>query len=320
MSFERLFRMWLGLVGGILTALVASAHEHHSHSEDATIQERLGFPKDAKLLVIHADDLGMSHSKNVATFDAMKRGVATSASLMMPTPWMREAVEMSKANPELDIGVHLTLTAEWNNYKWGPLLGADSVPSLVTADGLFHASVPAFAEVANVAEVEAEVRAQVDLALKLGVDVTYLDGHMGSLLATDEIAAMYLRIGQEYRLPIRLHRHFGNGIEDNVRLQSVFLNYPANYDTMGGASPDHFPDGMADYYNNVLRETAAGLNLLVLHLGFDRMEDRQIMAGFDPWGAKWRQIDYDWSISNEAKQLIEATTSFSSTTASSATN
>lgn len=296
----------LGLSCG---ASYAGAHAHghdQAHGHPATVQERLGFAKDAKLLVIHADDLGMSHSKNVATFEAMQRGVVTSASLMMPTPWMREAVEMAKGNPELDIGVHLTLTAEWNDYKWGPLLGADTVPSLVTADGLFHSNVPAFAEAADVAEVEAEVRAQIDLALKLGVDVTHLDGHMGSLLATDEIAAMYMRIGREYRLPIRLHKHFGDGIEGDARLQSVFLNYPANYDTVGGAAPELFPDGMIDYYNNVLREMGAGLNLLVLHLGFDAMEDRQIMAGFDPWGAKWRQIDYDWAMSDEAQQLIEA--------------
>ena len=237
----------------LATVMVAHPHGHDQHSEKS-VQERLGFEPQSKLLVIHADDLGMSHPKNVATFAAMKEGVVTSASVMMPTPWMREAVEMAKANPELDIGVHLTLTAEWNHYKWGPLLGADTVPSLVTADGVFHATVPAFAEAADIAEVEAEVRAQIDLALKLGVDVTHLDGHMGSLLATDEIAAMYMRIGREYRLPIRLHKHFGDGIEGNARMRSVFLNYPANYDTDNYAVPEHFPDGMVDYYNGVLRD------------------------------------------------------------------
>ena len=89
-------------------------------------------------------------------------------------------------------------------------------------------------------------------------------------------------------------------------MRSVFLNYPANYDTDNYAVPEHFPDGMVDYYNGVLRDMEPGLNLLVLHLGFDEMEDQQIMKGFDPWGAKWRQIDYDWAMSDEAKQLIEA--------------
>lgn len=302
MLWSRITRpLTVGLPTTLMITGLASAHpEGHP-----TVQERLGFAADAKLLVIHADDLGMSHSKNVATFAAMKQGVVTSASLMMPTPWMREAVRMSRENPELDIGVHLTLTAEWRDYKWGPLLGADTVPSLVTPGGYFHASVPAFAEAADIDEVEAEVRAQIELALKLGVDVTHLDGHMGSLLATDEIAAMYLRIGQEYRLPIRLHKHFGDGIEGAPRLQSLFLNYPANYDTVGGAAPEMFPDGMIDYYDRVLAKLEAGLNLLVLHLGFDQMEDQQIMAGFAPWGAKWRQIDYDWAMRAETRKLIE---------------
>jgi chitin disaccharide deacetylase len=301
-NVARMIGVILGLSVG---AGIAGAHPQ-GHDHEATVQEKLGFSPDAKLLVIHADDLGMSHSKNMATFEAMKQGVVTSASVMMPTPWMREAIDTAKAHPELDIGVHLTLTAEWNDYKWGPLLGADTVPSLVTADGLFHATVPAFAGAADVAEVEAEVRAQIDLALELGLDVTHLDGHMGSLLATPEIAVMYMRIGQEYRLPIRLHKHFGDGIEGDEAMRSLFLNYPANFDTNNNAVPEHFPDGMIDYYNRVLRELDAGLNLLVLHLGFDAMEDRQIMEGFDAWGAKWRQIDTDWAMSEETQKLIES--------------
>ena len=118
MSLTSLFRCFGFLViltGGTATAV---AHEHH-RSDGRSVQEKLGYPADAKLLIIHADDLGMSHSKNVATFDAMRRGVVTSASVMMPTPWVGEVLEMSKQNPTLDLGVHLTLTAEWKHYKWG---------------------------------------------------------------------------------------------------------------------------------------------------------------------------------------------------------
>lgn len=289
----------------VVTAAIVSAHPHgHDTPDDRTVQERLGYAKDAKLLVIHADDLGMSHSKNVATVDAMKRGVVTSASIMMPTPWMSEAVAMAKANPELDMGVHLTLTSEWRDYKWGPLLGADTVPSLVTREGYFHDSVPAFADAANVEQVEAEIRAQIDLALKLGVDVTHLDGHMGSMLATDEIAAMYVRVGHEYRLPIRVHKHHGRGIENDLELRSAFLNYPANYDTDRDAQPEHFPEGMMEHYNRILREAQTGLNLLVLHLGFYDSEMQAITVDHPFWGAKWRQIDYDWAMSAEAKRII----------------
>jgi len=291
-----------GLIAAF-TSLAASAHPGgHDHP---TTQEKLGYPADAKLLIIHADDLGMSHSKNVSTFEAMKEGVVTSASIMMPTPWMREAVRMSKENPELDIGVHLTLTAEWQDYKWGPLLGADTVPSLVTEEGYFHSLVPAFAEAADVAEVEAEVRAQIDLALKLGVDVTHLDGHMGSLLSTPEIAEMYLRVGNDYQLPIRVHEHFADAHDFSAEAEALFRAYPANLTSIDGAPTETYPDGMMDYYNDVLRNLEAGVHMLVLHLGFDQMEDQAIMVDHPLWGARWRQIDYDWSLNPETKQLIE---------------
>tara|TARA_B110000305_G_scaffold241671_1_gene316899 strand:+ start:19167 stop:19553 length:387 start_codon:yes stop_codon:yes gene_type:complete len=120
---------------GLICAGSAKLFGHeHGHDSAISVQERLGYPADAKLLIIHADDLGLSHSKNVATIEAMREGVVTSASVMMPTPWVAEALELSQAHPELDLGVYLTLTAEWKHYKWGPLLGADDVPSLVSVD------------------------------------------------------------------------------------------------------------------------------------------------------------------------------------------
>ncbi len=296
-------RPTFGALAAMLFSLSTFAHPGgHDHP---TVQEKLGYPADAKLLIIHADDLGMSHSKNVSTFEGMKKGVVTSASIMMPTPWMREAVRMSKENPELDIGVHLTLTSEWRDYKWGPLLGADTVPSLVTSEGYFHASVPAFAEVADVAEVEAEIRAQIDLALKLGVDVTHLDGHMGSLLSTPEIAEMYLRVGNDYGLPIRVHEHYADERDFSEEAAALFREYPANLNSIDGAPTETYPDGMKEYYDNVLRNLGPGLHMLVLHLGFDKMEDQAIMVDHPLWGARWRQIDYDWAMDEETKKLIE---------------
>lgn len=294
------------ITAALAAALLASfVSAHPGGHEHETLQEKLGYPADAKLLIIHADDLGMSHSKNVSTFEGMKQGIVSSASIMMPTPWMREAVRMSKENPELDIGVHLTLTSEWRDYKWGPLLGADTVPSLVTEEGYFHSLVPAFAEAADVAEVEAEIRAQIELALELGVDVTHLDGHMGSLLSTPEIAEMYLRIGNEYKLPIRVHEHFADERDFSDEAATLFREYPANLSSIDGAPTETYPDGMIDYYNNALKELGSGVHMLVLHLGFDKMEDQAIMVDHPLWGARWRQIDYDWSMSAEAKRLID---------------
>lgn len=304
MKRARILRNLVAMGVGLGMGAVLGAHQHGHEVETQTVQERLGYPADAKLLIIHADDLGMSHSKNVATFEAMREGVVTSASVMMPTPWVAEALELSQEHPELDMGVHLTLTAEWKHYKWGPLLGADDVPSLVTEAGVFHDNVPAFAAAADIAEVEAEVRAQIDRALELGFDMTHLDGHMGSMLATDELAALYLRLGHEYQLPVRVHSHQGDAVND-PKLKARLARYPANYTTIDGAPPDTYPEGMVEYYNQVLRDLQPGLNLLVLHLGFDDPEMQAIMVEHPLWGAQWRQIDYDWAMSPKTRAIME---------------
>ncbi len=292
------------LVLGLCAAPLA-AHEHgHADADSRTIQERLGYPADAKLLVIHGDDIGVSHSQNAATFKAMEEGVVTSASVMMPTPWVAEVVQYQQANPAADIGVHITLTAEWDTYKWGPLLGKDQVPSLVTAAGVFHDNVPAYAAAAKVEEVEREVRAQIDHALAQGIDVTHLDGHMGVMMASEEIMQLYLRLGEEYGLPLRLHEHTGQRVK-SPELKAAFDGYRAAYTSIGGAPPNTYPDGMIAHYNQLLRDLQPGLNQIVLHVAYDDEEMRAVTVNHPLWGAKWRQLDFDWATAPETRRIIE---------------
>ena len=279
------------------------AHEH-GHGEPRSIQERLGYAADAKLLVIHSDDIGVAHAQNQATFKAMEEGVVTSASVMMPTPWVGEVVTYQHAHPEADIGVHLTLTAEWDAYKWGPLAGKDQVPSLVTPAGYFHASTGEFAQAADVAEVEREVRTQIDHALAQGIDVTHLDGHMGVMTATPELTALYLRLGREYGLPLRLHEHAGATVSA-ADLKTALGEYEAAYTSIHGAPPQTYPDGMIEHYNSILRGLKPGLNLIVLHVAYDDEEMRAVTVNHPLWGARWRQIDFDWATSPETKRIIE---------------
>lgn len=274
------------------------AHDDHS------IPEQLGYPKDAKLLIIHADDLGAAHSKNVATFKAMEEGVVTSASIMMNTPWLVEVLDYAKTHPEADLGIHITLTAEWETYKWGPVLGKDQVPSLVDDHGVFHDNVPDFAASAKIEEVEKEVRAQIEYAKELGIDFSHFDGHMGAMLASDELAELYIALGNEYGVPIRLHSHAHEDF-DSPAAKKAAENMPGKLDGVFGAPPDSFPDGMADYYDDVLRNLQPGLNILVVHLGFDDTEMQAIMVDHPLWGAKWRQIDYDWTMDERTKAIIE---------------
>src|SRR2546430_7885366 len=119
------------LWSSVVSLLVASTLP----AQNKTIAERLGYPADAKLLILHADDLAVSHSVDAASFDALDRGAITSASIMVPTPWMTEVAAYAKAHPNADLGLHLTITSEWETYRWGSVASADKVPSLLDADG-----------------------------------------------------------------------------------------------------------------------------------------------------------------------------------------
>lgn len=154
-------------------------------------------------IVLHQDDVGMCHGANVAFSELSALGSITSGSVMVPCPWFREAAEMAAANKSLDLGVHLTLTAEKEFYRWRPLTSAGKASGLVDDDGYMWRDVSSVRRNANVDAVALELRAQIDFALASGFDVTHLDAHMGATLAP-EFCAIYIALGVEYRLPVLL--------------------------------------------------------------------------------------------------------------------
>jgi chitin disaccharide deacetylase len=157
----------------------------------------------ARRVVLHADDVGMCHGANVAFAELSRFGTISCGSVMVPCPWFIEAAEMAAADPELDLGVHLTLTAEKQHYKWRPLTAPPRSAGLTDANGFLPDNVSALREKAESDAVEAELRAQIDAALATGADITHLDDHMGAVL-TPEFLDIYIRIGLDYRLPILL--------------------------------------------------------------------------------------------------------------------
>ena len=163
-----------------------------------TLAERLGHPPDARLLIVNCDDLGSSHAANVGVYEALREGVASSATLMVPCPWAREAAARYRGE---DVGVHLTLNAEFDLYRWGPITHA---PSLLDGDGGFPRTVDDVWDHADVEEVRRECRAQVERAIYWGFDVSHLDSHMGTLQLRPEFFDVYLELAVEFRLPIRL--------------------------------------------------------------------------------------------------------------------
>lgn len=173
-----------------------------AQKEESTFAEKLGYPKGKKVLIIHVDDVGMSYESNQGAIKAIREGVANSLSVMMPCGWVPGFVNYWKENKDLDAGLHLTLTSEWKDYRWGPLAGKNQVKGLVDSQGAMWRSVPEVIKNATPDEVETEIRAQLDRARTMGLEPTHLDSHMGTLFATPEFLQRYLKVGMEQKIPV----------------------------------------------------------------------------------------------------------------------
>lgn len=169
-----------------------------------SLVERLGYEKDATLLIINADDFGMCHSGNMGTFKAFESGGVTSATIMAPCPWFLEAAQWLEKNPQYNVGLHTVLTSEWRSYKWGPVIGAAEVPSLCTNMGFFPAGIVELYLQGKPEDVEKELRAQIARALNAKIDLTHLDSHMGAAQLNPFYLSIYAKLGQEFRLPCRM--------------------------------------------------------------------------------------------------------------------
>ena len=167
-----------------------------------TYAEKLGWPKGSKVVILHVDDAGMSYESNKGAIQSMEKGVATSCSIMMPTPWAASFSKYIIAHPSMDAGLHLTLTSEWDNYRWGPLSGKKQVPGLTDKEGAMWESVEEVVAHASPEEIDMEIRAQLDRALTLGLIPSHLDSHMGTLFASEEYLKKYIQLGIEKKIPV----------------------------------------------------------------------------------------------------------------------
>ena len=165
------------------------------------LAERLGFSRDDRIAIVHVDDLGMCHAANQGGFEALENGPATCGSIMVPCPWFAEAARHARDGSDFDLGVHLTLNAEWDHYRWGPVAGRAAVPSLLDDEGFLPRTTLETVARAEPQEVEIELRAQVERALEAGVDVTHLDSHMGTCFFPKFIE-VYAGLAREFRVPL----------------------------------------------------------------------------------------------------------------------
>ena len=176
----------------------------NAQTPDSTYAEKLGYPKGAKVLIIHVDDVGMSYDSNEGAINAMTKGVATSCSVMMPCGWVPGYIHYWKEHPQTDAGLHLTLTSEWKDYRWGPLAGKPAVPGLVDSEGDLWSSVEDMVKHASADEVYTEIKAQLDRARTIGFTPTHLDSHMGTLFASPAFIQMYVKLGMENHIPVMM--------------------------------------------------------------------------------------------------------------------
>ena len=264
-----------------------------------TLAARLGYPADAKLLILHGDDLGVAHAVDTTTLDALEHSVISSASVMMPCPWVTEVARWARAHPDHDLGLHLTLTSEWEVYRWGPVAPTTEVPTLLDSIGTLPRDTRPVATQASPAEVERELRAQVERALALGIRPTHLDSHMGALFATPALYAALIRVAHAYHVPFLVTRGPDGRLPADVRPdRDVVL------DTVITIGPEVPRERWTAFYLDAIRALKPGLSEMIVHLGRDDAELQAITVNHAAWGAAWRQREADALRSPEFRQAL----------------
>lgn len=262
-------------------------------SESAAL---LGYPPDARLLIVNADDFGMCHSINVATIDAMRNGIVTTTSLMACCPWAWEGMQLLQANADLSFGVHLTLVNEMPGYRWGPVAASDRVSSLVNRAGFFcsNTEIPALYQQAKIDEVEIEFRAQIDRVLGFGLKPTHLDWHCVLDGGRPDILELTLTLCEEHGLAMRV-----SGIPLRDRL--VAAGKPAN-DSSIVDSYSLPVEGKSELWSQKMRDLPPGLNQWAAHVSTGDAEAQAM----EPGGWQVRKSDFDFFTSPEARALVES--------------
>ncbi len=307
-----------------LLLLISITHIQAMAQSDTTYAERLGFPKGKKIVILHVDDVGMSFDSNKGAIDAMEKGVATSCSVMMPCPWVPGYFRYLKEHPQTDAGLHLTLTSEWRDYRWGPLSGKPKVPGLVDGEGALWPSVADVVQHATPDEVETEIRAQVERALQMGFRPTHLDSHMGTLFATPAFIERYLKVGMEYKIPVMFPGGHNTVISAQMKSTAITLqqtsaigkmlwqaglpvlddlhNESYGWQLPAGTQPtkDNLQKLKSRYYIQALQSLKPGITMVIMHCTHTTEVFTQISDS-----GPTREGDLQAMLSPELKQFIE---------------
>jgi len=285
-----------GIVALLLSLLAFGAVQSQTQNPPPkSVAERLGYPANSRLLVIHADDFGMSHSVNRAIIEALENHWVTSASILVPCPWFPEAARWAKTHPEADLGIHLALNSEWTTLRWGPVSAQPKGSSLLDPDGYLPLTTDYVASHAKISDVETETHAQIDKARAAGINLTHLDTHMGAIVTTPDLIKAYLGLGQAYKLPLLLD----NRAEAVAAPGTVLLN------ELLEMRPGTPKSQWLDAYKKMLAPLSPGSYQLIVHLAYNDDEMQGATYDHPDWGAEWRQNDLDLVRSPEFQKFLK---------------
>jgi len=284
-----------------LVAVITISVSAVAQNAPKPVQERLGYPASARLLILHADDYGMNHSVNRATSEALEKHWITSASILVPCPWFLEAANFAKAHPDADLGIHQALNSEWTTFRWGPVLPKDKVPSLLDAQGYLPLETPEVADHAKTEEAEAELHAQIDRARQFGVNITHLDSHMTALFGSPALFSLYQKIGAEQHLPILAAK---SGPDHNIP-SFAKAGDEILIDQVIEIPPGIDPKDWVSWYENRLAHVGPGAYEVIVHLAYDDDEMRGATFDHPDWGAAWRQRDLDMVKSADFQKFLK---------------
>ena len=266
-----------------------------------SLAEKLGYSEDDKLLVIHADDLGLEESVNLTSFESLKKNSVTSASVIMNTEKIDEVANFSKLNPTLDLGVHLTVTSEWKIHKWGGILNDKDIPSMLNNNNHFYWNKRKFTKFSDLEEVRNELQAQIDLAISMGIKVSHIDSHEGALFFDPDIFKMYLDLAEKNNLlafvPIQASVHFDKNFPKP--------NHAIIFDQFFMAEAGIKPDEMENYYLDILDDLKPGLSQIIVHFGLNNDKMKDITQGKVDYGSLWREKDYNVMNSEKFVKSLE---------------
>jgi predicted glycoside hydrolase/deacetylase ChbG (UPF0249 family) len=281
---------------------IATTSENEASPSTLTLAERLGFKATDRVLIINGDDVGVSHASVAATADALENGLMTSATIMVPCPWFLEAASYAKSHPQADFGLHLTHTAEWKNYKWGPVASKSDVPGLVDPQGYLWPDIVNVYSHSTPEQAYIEARAQIQKALSAGIDVTHLDSHMGTLQYNLQYYEVYRRLAKEYDLPIRMASQEtlaaagGEGLRKQLVEDGILC---PDYLIHGGRNKG---ESVSDYWKRMLKDLKPGVTELYIHAALAGDEMKHITNSWQDRAEEHRLFTSD----KEIHQILDS--------------